>query len=224
MPRRARAIEAGTIYHVLNRGNGRLRLFHKEQDYAAFEKILGQAIERYPVDLLSYCLMPNHWHLVLRPRTDEALSRLMGWIGVTHVRRHHQHYQHSAGGHLYQGRFKNFPVQDDFHFLTVCRYVEGNALRSKLVSSAERWAWGSLHARLKRNKPLKLCEWPVERPRGWTATVNELLDRTKLVELRASVNRGRPFGDENWVRKTAKRLGLEFTVRPLGRPRKKVKE
>ena len=73
MPRTARAIEAGLIYHVLNRGNGRMRLFHKEADFAAFERVLAEALERCPVDLLTYCLMGNHWHLVLRPQTDRVL-------------------------------------------------------------------------------------------------------------------------------------------------------
>jgi len=85
------------IYHVLNRGNGRLRLFHKEEDYDAFERVLGEGLKRYPVDLLTYCLMPNHWHLVVRPRTDVALGRLMGWVGVTHVRRHQEHYGSQKG-------------------------------------------------------------------------------------------------------------------------------
>ena len=126
MPRTARAIEAGLIYHVLNRGNGRMRLFHKAEDYQAFERVLAEGLERYPVELLTYCVMPNHWHLVVRPKTDEALGRWMGWVGVTHVRRHHEHYHRRGGGHLYQGRFKSFPVSSDEHFLTLCRYVEAN--------------------------------------------------------------------------------------------------
>ncbi|HMF38539.1 MAG TPA: transposase [Isosphaeraceae bacterium] len=113
MPRTARSIEAGMVYHVLNRGNGRLRLFHEEGDYDAFERLLGEGLKRYPVDLLTYCLMPNHWHLVVRPRTDVALGRLMGWVGVTHVRPHHEHYHRRGAGHLYQGRFKSFPVAED---------------------------------------------------------------------------------------------------------------
>ena len=124
------------IYHVLNRGNGRMRLFHKDEDFAAFERILAEGLDRYPVELLTYCLMGNHWHLVVRPGTDQALGRFMGWIGVTHVRRHHEHYHTRGGGHLYQGRFKSFPVQEERYFLTLCRYVEGNALRAGLVPSA----------------------------------------------------------------------------------------
>ena len=198
-----------------------LRLFHKDGDYAAFLQILAEGLKRFPVDLLAFCLMPNHWHLVLRPRTDDALARLMHWIGVTHVRRHHQHYHRTAGGHLYQGRFKSFPVQEDEHFLIVCRYVEGNAVRARLCKSAERWRWCSLHVRVQRQDVPPLHDWPVDRPTGWIKIVNEVAPREQLEELRASVNRGRPFGDEKWVSGTAKRLGLEYTLRPPGRPPKR---
>ena len=137
------------IYQVLNRGNGRLRLFQKEGDFDAFEQVLIEGLKRYPVALLTYCLMPNHWHLVVRPRTDFALGRLMGWVGVTHVRRHHEHYHRRGTGHLYQGRFKGFPVAEDEYFLTLCRYVEANAVCAKLVESAQQWGalWAPTAAR-----------------------------------------------------------------------------
>jgi len=221
MPRTARAVEAGTVFHVLNRGNGRQRLFRKDADFAAFERVLAEGLKRYPVDLLTYCLMGNHWHLVLRPRTDEALGRLMGWVGVTHVRRHHEHYHTRGGGHLYQGRFKSFPVQNEVHFLRLCRYVEANPVRARLVKRAEDWPWGGLFARRSGGKDLVLSPWPVERPRRWTAAVNDPLGKDELEQLRISVNRGRPLGEESWVWSTARRLGLEFTLRGPGRPRKK---
>ena len=91
------------VYHVLNRGNARTRIFHKPEDFEAFERVLAEGLERYPVELLTYCVMPNHWHLVVRPQTDRALGRWMGWVGVTHVRRYHEHYHSRGGGHLYQG-------------------------------------------------------------------------------------------------------------------------
>ena len=158
MPRTARAVEADGIYHVLNRGNGRMQLFHKPADFDAFIKVLSEGLARYPVDLLTYCLMSNHWHLVLRPREAPALGRFMGWLGVTHVRRHHAHYGSRGGGHLYQGRFKSFPVQDDGHFLTVCRYVEANALRAAMVERAEDWPYGGLSARSSRSG-ITPCGW-----------------------------------------------------------------
>jgi len=221
MPRNERLIEAGVVYHVLNRGNGRMQLFHKREDFDAFEGVLGEALERYPVDLLTYCLMGNHWHLVVRPRRDEALSELMRWVGVTHVRRHHEHYHTRGGGHLYQGRFKSFPVQEDAHFLRLCRYVEANPLRAGLVKRAEEWPWSGLRAREKSGKPFTLATWPVDRPRGWLATVNEAMREAELRHLRTSVNRGRPWGELDWVQMIVKRLSLESTLRNPGRPRGK---
>jgi putative transposase len=206
---------------VLNRGNGRLRLFHKDADFAAIERVLGEGLERYPVDLLTYCLMGNHWHLVVRPGTDGALGRLMGWVGVTHVRRHHEHYHTRGGGHLYQGRFKSFPLQDDCHFLTVCRYVEANAVRAGLVQRAEEWPCGGLYARRRGGKPFTPSEWPVDRPHKWTALVNEAIGQETLDGLRTSVNRGRPWGESTWVQRTARKLNLEFTLRNPGRPAKR---
>ena len=218
MPRTARAIESGGIYHVLNRGNARVDLFHKPADFDAFEAILAEGLERYRVELLAWCLMTNHWHLVLKPGTDDALGRFMGWVGVTHVRRHHSHYNTAGGGHLYQGRFKSFPVQDDGHFLTLCRYVEGNPLRAKMVKRAELWQWSSL-ARRGRDAKLTPSQWPVDRPRSWTSLVNAGVDTDSAEQIRKSITRERPFGDEKWINRTAKRLGLEWTLRPRGRPK-----
>jgi len=220
MPRTARAIEAGLIYHVLNRGNGRMRLFRKAEDYAAFERVLAQGLERYPVDLLTYCIMPNHWHLVVRPRTDDSLGRWLGWVGVTHVRRHHEHYHRRGGGHLYQGRFKSFPVESDEHFLTLCRYVEANPRRAKLVPRAESWQWSGLWRRRERATDLPLSAWPVRRPTDWAGRINRALPSETVSALRECVQRGRPWGDAQWVQQTAERLGLGFTLRGPGRPRK----
>src|SRR3954464_11977369 len=110
MPRPLRRIDAGDIYHVLNRGNGRRNLFAKSADFQAFVKLLADALGRFEVDLLAFCLMSNHWHLLLRPRRDRELSRMMAWLTVTHARRHHAHYPNPGSGHVYQGRFKSFPV------------------------------------------------------------------------------------------------------------------
>jgi putative transposase len=198
-----------------------MRLFHKDEDFAAFQRVLAEGLERYPVDLLTYCLMSNHWHLVVMPRTDRALGQLMGWVGVTHVRRHHAHYHTRGGGHLYQGRFKSFPVQDDSHFLTVSRYVEANAVRAGLVKRAEEWPWGGLYTRRHGRKPFVLSDWPVDRPRDWSTLVNEAIGQEALDGLRTSVNRGRPWGEPAWVQRAARRLGLEFTLRNPGRPAKR---
>ena len=229
MPRTGRAAPGGKIYHVLNRGNGRSRLFRKEQDYAAFEGLLfDEVAAAVPgVRILAWCLMPNHWHLVLWPRADGQLSNFMLRLTTAHVRRHHAHYHASAGGHLYQGRFKSFPVQDDHHFLVLCRYVEANPLRANLVGDAARWRWGSLWASghaaaaAAHHRP---APWPVPRPDDWAAVVNAALPTEQAERVQASMRRGRPFGSDAWVKRTAAQMGLQFTLRDRGRPRKRMTE
>ena len=145
MPRTARASIGGLCSHVLNRGNGRATVFHKDGDFDAFAALLTETSEHHPMRLLAWCLLPNHFHLVLWPRQDGDLSRFMQWLLTSHVRRYHRHYHGS--GHVWQGRFKAFPIQQDEHLLTVLRYVERNALTAGLVERAEQWRWGSLWAR-----------------------------------------------------------------------------
>ena len=128
MPRTARASAGHICDHVLNRGNARADVFHRRGDYQAFVDLLGLACNRLPMRMLAYCLMPNHFHLALWPYQDEDLSRWMQWLLTAHVRHSHRHYQSS--GHIWQGRFKAFPIQQDQHLLTVLRYIERNPLRA----------------------------------------------------------------------------------------------
>lgn len=210
------------LFHVLNRANARGTIFEKPDDYAAFERVLSEALDRVDMRVLAFCLMPNHWHLVLRPRRDGDLSKFMGWLTLTHTQRWHAHFHTVGTGHLYQGRFKSFPIQDDEHFLTVCRYVERNALRANLVERAEDWMFGSLWHRRERNEFAQrvLSDWPIPCPRQWLQHVNQPQSDAEVAALRRSVNRGTPFGDSGWTKRMVKRLGLEVTVRPRGRPKK----
>ena len=224
MARPPRADEAGRLYHALNRGNARATVFHKDEDYEAFERILAEGLERYEVQLFAYQLMPNHWHLIPRPETDGGMSRLLGWATGTHTMRYHSHYHTSGEGHVYQGRFKSFPVQGDGHFYTVCRYVERNALRAGLVDRAEDWRWGSLWRWLQKPEPdpKLLSAWPIPRLPRWVQRVNEPLSEKELATMRQCVKRGRPLGDQQWMESTASRLQLESTLRPRGRPRVRI--
>ena len=223
MPRTARIAPGGTLFHVLNRANNRERMFTKDKDYLAFLRVLCDTLQKQPMRILAFCLMPNHWHLLLWPEQDGGMGAFMQAVTTTHVRRWRS-YRHSVGaGHLYQGTYKSFPVQGDDHFYTVCRYVERNALRANLVARADDWRWGSLwqreqHGALNGYPPL--CDWPLPRPRLWVAAVNRAETAAELEALRTSVVRGRPFGAPAWQTRMARRLGLESTFRPRGRPRK----
>jgi len=221
MGRPRRADEAGGIYHALNRGNARATVFDKPEDYEAFERILAEGLERYPCRLLAYQLMPNHWHLVLQPTEDGGLSNFLRWVALTHTMRLHAHRGTGGQGHVYQGRFKSFPIQDDDHFLVVCRYVERNALRADLVRRAEDWRWGSLNRWLHKpeREPHLLSPWPLARPPRWVERVNQPLTGAELSAVRTSVNRGTPFGDDTWVQHIARQLNLQSTLRPRGRPK-----
>lgn len=221
MGRPLRTAVGGIIYHVLNRANGHLPLFEKAGDYEAFERVLGEAHERIAMRTLAYCLMPNHWHLVLWPRRDGDLSRFLAWVTLTHTQRWHAHRRSAGAGHLYQGRFKSFPVQGDEHLLTVCRYVERNALRAQLVMRAEEWRWSSLWRRAVSvgQATAWLADWPVLRPGHWVDWVNEAQSEAELAAVRRCATRGQPFGSEAWIRRTVERLGLEGTLRPRGRPK-----
>jgi putative transposase len=220
MPRVARVAPPGIVYHVLNRANGRLRLFKKPQDFLAFEQVLLEAHRRTPIRILDWCIMPNHWHMVLWPEREGELSEFLRWLTLTHAQRWKHAHRAVGHGHLYQGRFKSFPVQRDEHLLSVLRYVERNPLRAGLVRRAQAWRWGSCHVREHRLPELNhlLSEWPIDRPRRWLERVNTPQTPQEEAALRESIVRNRPFGAEPWVKRTAQRLNLQQTLRSRGRP------
>ena len=223
MPRTARKAPGGHVYHVLNRAVGRMRLFRTDDDFEAFRRVMIEAHQRHPLRILAYCVLSNHWHFVVWPKTDGQVTAYFRWLAHTHAMRWRVAHRTVGYGHLYQGRFKSFPVQSDEHLLTVARYVERNAVGAGLVERAELWPYGSLRARLQAEDPTReiLAEWPIERPADWVQRVNTPLSAGELNRLRSSVVRNRPFGTDAWTDRTARRLGLEHTLRPEGRPPKK---
>lgn len=214
VPRSSRASAGGYCYHVLNRGNARAEVFHKAGDYAAFLHVMAEATLRVPMRTIGYCLMPNHFHLVLWPQADGDLSRFLHWLLTTHVRRYLRHYGHS--GHVWQGRFKAFAIEEDDHLRTVLRYVERNALRAGLVARAETWPWSSLHPA--PDAP-PLDPGPAPRGADWIEHVNTPMTEAEVEAIRLATRRNRPFGSDAWTHSTAQRLGLESSLRPPGRPR-----
>jgi len=224
MPRTARASVGDLCYHVINRGNARATVFHKDGDYQAFLDLIAAGCDRLPMRVLGFCLMPNHFHLILRPHEDGDLSRWMQWLLTTHVRRYHKHHRTLGGGHIWQGRFKAFPIELDEHLLAVVRYVERNPKRANLVSDAQDWRWSSLRWRQRSAQPWLpwLAKLPIDLPAHWTRRVNQAESEAELAAIHRSLKRGTPFGSETWTTKAATQLGLESTLRARGRPRKAV--
>jgi putative transposase len=237
MPRIARGSVGGVCCHVINRGNARQTVFHNRQDYAGFLELIGLACQRAAVRVVGCCLMPNHLHLVLWPTEDGDLSRWMQWLMTSHVRRHHRRY--GSSGHVWQGRFKSFPIQlrrpsaaeraggvlqHADPVLDVLRYVERNPLRAALVNAAQEWQWSSLYWWV---NPTAAPPWwqrdALWRPDDWMERVNKPQNQEELAALSTCLQRGRPYGSETWVSRAVSNWNLESTVRPRGRPRKHQK-
>jgi putative transposase len=224
MPRSARVTPGGLVYHVLNRAAGKRRLFLTPGDYLAFLTILDETQRLFPMRILAFCIMPNHWHLVLWPETDNSLAPFMQRLTNTHVKRW-KHYHEDIGlGPLYQGRYKAFPVHTDDHLLVLMRYVEANALRAHLVSRAEDWPYGSLKLRAGGlHSSVKLTAWPLAQPSNWLEWVNEDWSKYQLERLDECTRKNRPFGPTYWTLKTAEALGLASSLRHDGRPKARQK-
>ena len=237
MPRALRAAVGGLVYHVLNRANARLRLFDRHEEYELFEQVLTEAHEKVATRTLAFCVMPNHWHMVLWPREDRDLSEFMRWLTVAHTQRRHAIGRTAGTGHIYQGGFKSFPVQcrrptaaqrasgmiemaDPLY--RVLRCVERNALGAGLVKRAEHWRWTRLWRRTSGDAQQRvlLTDPPEGWAADWLAMVNQPETEEELAAVRRCVNRGRPLRSETWVRRIAATLGLESTLRARGRPRK----
>jgi len=222
MPRANRVDVGGEIYHVINRANARMQIFSNPKDYILFEKVLTEAQEKTRVRIYAYCIMPNHWHLVVSPIEDGDLSKFVGWLTMTHTQRWHVAHKTIGSGHLYQGRYKSFLVQSNNYFLQVCRYVERNPVRAKLTKRSEDWEWSSLWRREEgsadQNKLLAL--WPHDVPAQYLDWVNEKETENDLNATRYSVNKGKPFGSKVWTNRMVDTFKLSGTLRGSGRPKK----
>jgi putative transposase len=223
MPRRKRTETAGVIFHVCNRSAKRLTLFDGSEDYEAFLACFVRTQKLIPLRLFAYCVMPNHFHMVVQVTEDGQLSAFMHLFSGTHALRWNSSHKRAGQGAVYQGRFKALPVQDDEHFLTVCRYVERNPVRAKLVERPEHWAWSSFSRNDRHEWMLQLDPWPVARPAEWALIVSGEDDEEELERLRKCVRKNTPFGDRDWASRVATALRLERSTNDRGRPSAEAK-
>lgn len=225
MSRNPRVDVGGEIYHVINRANGRLQIFNKDEDYQLFEQLLLETKELIDMHILAYELMPNHWHLVLYPRNDGDLGAFMHRLSNAHTRKVHARTNTNGSGHLYQGRYKSFLVDSENYLLAVIKYVERNSVRAKLAPICEDWQWGSAWRRIHGTAQQKklLDPTPVHLPNDYTKWINTSENPDDLDIIRVSVNKGVPYGRERWVDKMVSKHHLESTLKYPGRPKKEGK-
>jgi putative transposase len=230
MPRLPRPADQGQVYHALNRGNNRADVFDGADDYEAFLEALARAQERYPFRLYGYCLMTNHFHLLLRPEAGQTVSRILQSVSVAHTARCHK--RHGSVGHVWQGRFKSPVVQDDGHLLVVLRYIEANPLRAGMVARASDYRWSSFGAHgAGRSDPLlsplpeldALGRTPAERQMRWRRRVEGVQRKDEVERVRETLRTGKPLGSPEWVESVAARLGVNLNPRPRGRPPKSAR-
>ena len=198
MPRRPRNDIGNQIYHVINRANGRFKIFDYQDDFKLFENVLFEARERFNIRLLAYTVMPNHFHLIANPNKDHQLSRCMQWLGTTFTQRWHARHHTTGTGHLFQGRYKSIVVKDEGYLIRVLLYVERNALRSNLVKRAEDWRWSSLWVREHGNNDQKksLSPWPIDTPSYYLHAINEPEALEDLEKIRAAIIAGIPITEK----------------------------
>jgi putative transposase len=226
MGRPPRLIADGLVYHALNRGNNRAPVFFEAADYQLFLQALGQTKERYPFRLYAFCLMGNHFHLVLEPQDGQSISRILQSLTVAHT--WHYHRALASSGHVWQGRFKSPVIESDEHLLTVMRYVESNPLRAGMVTDLAAYPWSSylvhglgkvmdlvdeapVWATLAKGEPKRHAYW-----RQWVHTP---LTARELQAIRRAVTTGRPYGSSGWIDRMGRQLGINLNPRSRGRPR-----
>ena len=218
MPRLPRVSTGRFVFHVLNRAVQGVTLFETAADYELFVDLLGDASRRLPIRILSFAIMPNHWHLVLWPLDDDSLSPFMKWLTGTHAMKWRATRGSQGRGAVYQSRFKAIAVQHDAHFLTLCRYVERNPVRARLVARAENWRWSSAAPATSSARWPAMSAWPVRKPKDWLDRLNVPESTRSLRGVRDAIRAGSHFGSASWRVKTAEALRWRNGLKRPGRP------
>lgn len=143
MPRIGRLVQDNGVYHILNRGHDRRKLFPSVQDFKEFKAIIARYKEKFEFDLYHYCLMPNHFHLLLRIRRGNDLQFLMK--GISQSYSFHYKRRYKLSGYLFQNRYKNIPITKDEYLMECGRYIERNPVRAGMVDNPGAYYWSSYH-------------------------------------------------------------------------------
>jgi putative transposase len=219
MPRHARVSPDGFVQHVLNRGDHRESIFHKPGDFRAFLMAIAEAARRVPMRILAYCIMRNHFHLLLWPHQGRDLPEFMQLLMNVHLGRYLRHYRPSSPGHIYQSRYTNSIVDSDHALFRVARYVEANAMSAGIVRRAEDYRWSSASPEAADPVRPTIAEWPIAKPSSWLTYLNTPTPLDEWKRLQRSLRRGAPVGPEDWTKAIAATYGLGYTLQPPGRRR-----
>jgi putative transposase len=191
MPRKNREVPPGCVLHIVNRGNDKRVIFPEPIDYAAFLVLLREARERFGVELYAYCLMPNHFHLVVKTAGLDEISAYMHFVQRAHACDLRRCWRTRGQGHVFQRRYWSRVVTGDGYLVTVMKYVEANPYRAGLLDPSQVWEWSSLWDRETGERDL-LQQLPIWLPEGWRTIVTVPLPQVDLNRIRKPIERGRP--------------------------------
>ncbi|MFH2059889.1 MAG: transposase [Pseudomonadota bacterium] len=219
MPRIARVVAPGMPHHITQRGNRRLQTFFSDQDYATYIDLMKEFCDLHGVEIWSYCLMPNHVHLIAVPETKESLKSA---IGEAHRRYSRMiNFREGWKGHLWQGRFASY-VLDENYLLACARYIEMNPVRANLVKDPIQWQWSSAKSHTYRTKNKLSNIEPLIKlvNKDWAKILSENISPQIRNNLQMHERTGRPLGEIKFIEKLEKRLGMEFKLKKPGRKQK----
>ena len=222
MPRIARTVILDCPHHITQRGNNRQDVFFIDDDRHVYLTILKEQSDRFGLEVLGYCLMRNHVHLVATPKTPESLAKAVGrthWLYTQYVNR-----LHGRSGHLWQNRFYSCAL-DERHFWKALAYVERNPVRAGLVRRAWRYIWSSASAHCgqpDKTGLLDLRRWHrMVSDMDWPEVLTRPMEMDQVGRLRSCTSRGRPLGSDRFISKLEIFLGRRLRPLPVGRPKKK---
>jgi len=214
MARLARLVVPGLPHHVTQRGNRRQQTFFNDGDYAAYVELMAAWCREEGVAIWSYCLMPNHVHLIAVPETEDALRRAIGEAHRRYTRR--INFREQWRGHLWQGRFASF-VMDEAYLLAAARCVELNPVRAKLVAHARQWRWSSARAHLSGRDDRLVSVAPLLGMIGdWRAFLRSAIPEEELRDLRQHGRTGRPLGSSAFLDRLERLVGRVLKPRKPG--------
>ena len=204
MPRKRRSCPTGVVFHLCNRSAGQIPLFQTPYDYFQVLDVFREALEKFPVSIFAYCIMPNHWHLLGQAHQTKAMSRFMHWFGTTHAARWRKSHDAVGRGAVYQNRFRSHPVEGANAFLKTAAYIERNALAANLVFEASAWPWGSAAS----HHHLPVETWPIPKPGHWHRLLRkpleaEIMNQIRRAELSSQPLRILPLTEGGHPRKAA---------------------
>jgi len=221
MPRVARIVIENVPHHITQRGNNHQDVFFTDDDRQVYLSLLKERSETYGLEVLGYCLMTNHVHIVAVPRSAEALARAVGRTNFLYTQ--YINRLHGRSGHLWQNRFYSCAL-DEVHLWRTLSYVERNPLRARMVRLPWRYQWSSAAAHIgqtDKSEMLDMNWWRKEwTPAKWKRELQHAQNDADLSSIRNSLRTGRPLATDRWISRLETKLNRRLRPLPVGRPKK----